>query len=66
MNDILVPLPDGRHDVVVRGVTPPMQMQTYWVSLAALLMVLLLPGRFFGRLEDPSGGAGPRARGLER
>jgi hypothetical protein len=51
MNEILLRLPPGRHQITVTGVAPPMQAQMAWVSLFALIAVMALPGRIFSQLE---------------
>jgi hypothetical protein len=51
MNDILLRIPAGEHLVTVLGVAPPLQRAMFWVSLAALLAVVIAPRRSFIGLE---------------
>jgi len=39
--------------VTVRGVIPPLQAQLLWASLAASLLVILLPRRLFSSVARP-------------
>ena len=53
MNHILLRVPAGEHVVTVRGVIPPLQAQLLWASLAASLLVILLPRRLFSSVARP-------------
>jgi hypothetical protein len=44
-NTILVRLPAGAHTVRILGVPPPLQAAMLWLSLAAFIVTLLVPGR---------------------
>lgn len=47
MNQILLPVPAGDHVVTVHGVTPPLQAKLLWLSLAALVLVVIAPRPLF-------------------
>lgn len=53
MNHIVLRVPAGEHVVTVRGVAPPLQEQLLWASLAAMLLVVLLPRRIFSSVARP-------------
>ena len=44
-NTILVRLPAGGHTIRLLGVAPPLQAAMLWLSLAAFVITLLIPGR---------------------
>jgi hypothetical protein len=44
-NTILVRLPAGAHTIRLLGVAPPLQAAMLWLSLAAFVVTLLVPGR---------------------
>src|SRR5262249_41026782 len=53
-NTILVRLPAGAHTVRILGVAPPLQVTTLWISLAALVVTLLVPGRLLAAVLGPN------------
>ena len=50
-DDIMLPVPAGNHVVTVKGVAPPLQRRMLWVSLAAMVIVLIVPSRLFSGLR---------------
>jgi hypothetical protein len=53
-NTILVRLPSGAHTVRILGVAPPLQAAMLWLSLAALVVTLLVPGRLLSAIAGPA------------
>jgi hypothetical protein len=52
-NTILVQLPAGAHTVRIVGVAPPLQAAMLWLSLAALAVTLIVPGRLLSAVAGP-------------